>query len=298
MIYLTDQKEIKDIILDLEETDILWLDTEVADYKTKKPRLSLIQILAYPHNLNGDRTYLFDVLDNDDLINFLIEKIMKNEKIKKVFHNAKYDLRFLGKKETKNVFCTLEFAKTIPYYILPVKRYSLKVLTEYLTNFKHLSKDEQGSNWGVRPLRKEQLEYAKMDCVYLAQIYHQLMILNHKLSHKNTQEDLNILLSRYQEIEEKWLYLDSEKEYLESRIKESMLAQNILENKVFKLTYNQRNIIKTNIQELFNLVKYNNLNFNFEITLTKDIQSKIGDNLPLLKTELETKTYYSLKTKN
>jgi len=30
MIYLTDIEEIKEIILDLTDTDILWVDTEVA----------------------------------------------------------------------------------------------------------------------------------------------------------------------------------------------------------------------------------------------------------------------------
>ena len=111
MIYLTDVHQIKNVILDLTETDILWLDTEVADYNTKKPRLSLIQVLAYPHNLDGDRTYMLDVLDRQDVIDFFINNIMINEEIKKVFHNAKYDVRLLGKTKAKNIFCTFELIK-------------------------------------------------------------------------------------------------------------------------------------------------------------------------------------------
>ena len=298
MIYLTDTEEIKDIILDLTETEILWLDTEVADYNTKNPRLSLIQVLAYPHNLNGDRTYIFDVLDNHELIDFFIQKIMVNPKIVKVFHNAKYDIKLLGKEQVKNIFCTLELAKEIPYYLLPLKKYNLKVLTEYLTGFKNLNKQEQESNWGIRPLSQQQLKYAQMDCVYLAQVYHKLMDIKTKISLKPQQEDMDSLLNRYQEIEEKWLYLDSEKKHLENRIKQVMLAQNIPENNLFKLTATQKTIIKTNIQEIITLVNNNDIPLNFNVILNKDIRAQLGDDLNSLKTDVETKKYYNLKAKN
>lgn len=82
--------------------------------------------MAYPENLDGSRTYMLDVLDKPDLINFFIQKIMINELIKKVFHNAKYDLRLLGKTTAKNIFCTLEFSRQFPSHLLPVKSDSLK----------------------------------------------------------------------------------------------------------------------------------------------------------------------------
>ena len=298
MVYLTDPEEIKDVILDLQETDILWLDTEVADYETKKPRLSLIQVLAYPHCLDGSRTHILDVLDNNDVIDFFIKGIMIDKEIIKVFHNAKYDLKFLGKETANNIFCTLEYAKKIPYYLLPVKRYSLKVLTEHLTNFSNLSKEEQGSDWGIRPLTQEQLNYAKMDCVYVAQVYQHLIKLQLALEADPEQQDINSLLNRYQEIEAEWLYLDSEKKDLEKRIKEAMLAQNMTENNLFKLISWQRTIVKSNIQALIKLIDKHQLNVDFDITLTKDIQSQIGDKLDLLEPEIDTTTYCNLKPKN
>lgn len=298
MVYLTNTEEIKDVILDLQEADILWLDTEVADYKSKKPRLSLIQVLAYPHCLDGSRTYIFDVLDNDEIVQFFIEQIMKNNEIKKVFHNAKYDLKFLGQEVANNTFCTLECAKKIPYYLLPVKKYSLKALTEHLTHFTDLSKEEQGSDWGIRPLTTEQLNYAKMDCVYLAQVYQKLIYLEQQLHPEPNQEDIYSLLERYQEIEQQWLSLDSEKKSLEARIKEVMLAKNLKENQLFKLITIQKKITKTNIQELIELVNNYQLNLDFDITLTQDIRVQIGDKLELLKSETETKTYHNLKPKD
>lgn len=295
MIYLTDENEIKNIILDLIETDILWLDTEVADYATKKPRLSLIQVLAYPENLDGSRTYMLDVLDKPDLINFFIKNIMINESIKKVFHNANYDLKLLGKTTAKNVFCTLEFSRQFPYHLLPVKSYSLKTLTEYLTNFKDLNKEEQGGDWGIRPLQKSQLEYAKMDCVYLAQIYNKLIELEDKIHQDFDNNSLDILSKRYKDIEEKWLLLDSEINYLKEKIKATMIDQGIKENDYFKLSYTQRTTIKSDLQELVKLINNNKINIDFPITLTKVIQEQLGDDLDSLKTNIETKIYYSLK---
>lgn len=295
MIYLTDTNDIKDIIVDLTETDILWIDTEVADYNTKKPRLSLIQVLAYPENLDGSRTYMLDVLDKPDLINFFIQKIMLNESIKKVFHNANYDLRFLGKTTAKNIFCTLQFAQQFPYHILPVKNYSLKRLTEYFTNFTNINKDEQVSDWGIRPLNDTQLEYAKMDCVYLAQIYRKLLELDNKINKNKDENNLDNLCHRYKKIEEQWLLLDSEIQYLKELIKEMMIDNDIKENDYFKITSTKRTTIKTHLQELVKLVNHNQLNIDFNITLTKIIQEQLGDNLDFLKTDVETNTYYSLK---
>lgn len=298
MIYLTDLDEIKNIIIDLRETDILWLDTEVADYATKNPRLSLIQILAYGDNLDGDRTYMLDVLDKQEIIDFFIDNIMVNESIKKVFHNANYDIRLLGKTKSKNIFCTLELARKMPYHLLPVKSHSLKILTEFLTDFKNLSKEEQGSDWGIRPLDKKQLEYAKMDCVYLAQIYHKLTALENKIITDKKTMNLEKLSKRYKEIEEKWLLLDSEITYLKEQIKETMIDENIKENDYFKLTSTNRNTIKTDLQELVKLINKKNVDVDFPITLTKAIQEKLENNLEDLNVDIETNTYYTLKSKN
>lgn len=296
MIYLTDVHQIKNVILDLTETDILWLDTEVADYNTKKPRLSLIQVLAYPHNLDGDRTYMLDVLDRQDVIDFFIEKIMINKEIKKVFHNAKYDVRFLGKTKANNVFCTLELAKKIPYHFLPVKSKSLKKLTEYLTDFR-VNKEEQSSDWGIRPLTKTQLEYAKMDCVYLAQIYHKLIELEKKIKDEEDNTDLESLSKKYQEIYKKWLFFDSAVSYLKEKIKEKMRKDNIRENAYFVLKENKRTTTKVNLQDLINLVNTYHLDIDFAVTLNQEIRDELGDNLNNLTLDTKITIYDTIEEK-
>ena len=63
MPYLTVASDIKQLIAKFSESRILWIDTEIADYKSY-PKLSLIQVLADPRDLTGDATFLLDVLDH------------------------------------------------------------------------------------------------------------------------------------------------------------------------------------------------------------------------------------------
>lgn len=111
MPYLTSAREISAIVAEYTNAKTLWIDTEVADYKSRNPRLSLIQVLDNPQDMSGDRVYLLDVLDQPNIIAEFIEKIMINSAIEKVFHNASYDLKLLGNKKAKNITCTLDIAK-------------------------------------------------------------------------------------------------------------------------------------------------------------------------------------------
>ena len=45
MPYLKSADEIRSVVAKYTKTNTLWLDTEVADYDTRNPRLSLIQVL-------------------------------------------------------------------------------------------------------------------------------------------------------------------------------------------------------------------------------------------------------------
>lgn len=297
MIYLTNQKDIQTVILELKNNTILWLDTEVADYNTKKPRLSLIQVLADSSNLDGNKTYMLDVLDQQNIIDFFIDNIMLNETITKVFHNAQYDLRLLGKDKAKNIFCTLKFAKKIPYCFLPVNSYSLKNLTEYFTEFKNIGKEEQGSDWGARPLEEQQLEYAKMDCIYLAQIYHKLTDLSEKISANSSQKTLEELTQRYIVLEHEVKMVVSEQKYLKDIIMTKMLKDNLQENQNLQLKMNERESIKAQIIDLINLINQENLDLNFAVNLTNDIQKQLGESLANLPVTTKKTTSYTLDLK-
>jgi DNA segregation ATPase FtsK/SpoIIIE, S-DNA-T family len=175
MFYLTKADEIKAAIAHLASYPILWLDTEVASWYTGNPKLSLIQILANSEDKKGDSVYLLDLLNNSDLIADFVRQIMKNLAIEKVFHNASFDLRYLGgKQEGQNITCTLKIAKNITRDRLGVSNLKLKTLAAELCHFK-IEFNEQASDWGRRPLTLEQLQYATMDVVYLASVHQYLL---------------------------------------------------------------------------------------------------------------------------
>ncbi|MBF2016363.1 MAG: PD-(D/E)XK nuclease family protein [Rivularia sp. T60_A2020_040] len=178
MHYLTDETQIKTQINQFCSSKILWLDTEIANCRTANPKLSLIQVLANPTDATGEFSYILDVLDKPDLATYFIDQIMVNPQIEKVFHNASFDLRYLGGKLTYNITCTLKIARKITQKVLETSNLKLKTLATELCNFTNVDADGGASDWGKRPLTQEQLHYAAMDTVYLAAVHHRLLEFN------------------------------------------------------------------------------------------------------------------------
>ncbi|MFO0100142.1 MAG: DNA translocase FtsK [Aphanizomenon sp.] len=153
----------------------LWIDTEIADWYTDKPKLALIQVLADYTDLTGESAYIFDVLGKPDLAVYFINQIMVNPQIEKVFHNAGFDLKYLGKELAQNVTCTLKIARKITKEVLQTTNLKLKTLAAELCQFSHVDAEEGSSDWGKRPLTQKQLNYAAMDTVYLAAVHYRLL---------------------------------------------------------------------------------------------------------------------------
>lgn len=174
--YLETAEEISAFIVHILAVETLWLDTEIADWNTSHPRLSLIQVLADPQDTTGESAYILDVLDKPEVVAEFIDRIMLNPGIEKVFHNASFDLRYLGGKEAKNITCTLKMARNISKQVLGTSNLKLKTLAVELCGFDPAKiEHEQGSDWGKRPLTKEQIKYAQMDVVYLATLHDYLL---------------------------------------------------------------------------------------------------------------------------
>lgn len=175
MHYLTEASEIYNQISQLSLSKTLWIDTEIADCYTDKPKLALIQVLADYTDLTGESAYIFDVLDKPDLAVYFINQIMVNPQIEKVFHNAGFDLKYLGKELAQNVTCTLKIARKITKEVLQTTNLKLKTLAAELCQFSHVDAEEGSSDWGKRPLTQKQLNYAAMDTVYLAAVHYRLL---------------------------------------------------------------------------------------------------------------------------
>lgn len=295
MQYLTQSDPISQAIAKYSQAKILWLDTEVADYQTKKPKLSLIQILDDLTDLTGDRVVILDVQEQPELIDEFIEKIMVNPTIEKVFHNASYDRKFLGQSKAKNITCTLEMAKKIPYYILPIINYKLYTLATQLCSFTNIDKTEQGGNWGQRPLTDKQLEYAKMDAVYVAQVHHRLLQLSQRLETDPATEDLGELALRYRQIEYRWKLLDTEFKHLKERLKQAMAAQNIAETNGFKLSIQERRYKKVSFHDLAKIAQEAGLELDFSVRLTQDLQKQMAEIIEQIPVEEEIEEVVQLK---
>jgi ribonuclease D len=247
--------------------------------------------------MSGDRVYLLDVLDQPDIVGDFISQIMLNPAIEKVFHNASYDLKFLGNKKAQNITCTLEMAKKIPYYILPLSNYQLKTLAVELCKFNNIEKQEQSSNWGKRPLSEEQIEYACLDCIYLAQVHQRLIELKKEASPDPATEDLISLAARYQQVEQQYKLLNSEFEHLQERVKQAMQAQNLSETPDFQLTSYERETVKVPFIELARLVQSEGINLDFPITVTKKLKTDLGENIQRLSVDAEKTTSWRLAPK-
>ncbi len=297
MPYLNSASEISSLVAKYTKSKTIWLDTEIADYDTRNPRLSLIQVLDDCTDLTGESVYILDVLEQPDVVDEFIEKIMINSSIEKVFHNAKFDLRFLGKKKAKNVTCTLEMAKQVPYYILPLPNYKLKTLATSLCNFQDIDKQQQTSDWGIRPLTEEQIEYAYLDCIILAQVHLRLLEITQKINFDAATVDLSLLSAKYVELEQQWKLLKSEFEQLQEQVKQAMIAQNVSETPYFKLNSYERTTTKVPFSELVRLVETQNVNLDFDITLTKDIQKNLGDNIEQLAVDISKTNTWRLTSK-
>lgn len=273
MPYLTAANDIKALIAKFSQAKILWVDTEIADYKSN-PRLSLIQVLADSTDATGDTTFLLDVLDKPELAKDFINQIMVNPDIEKVFHSASYDIRFLGNDDAQNVTCTLKMSRQIPAYILPLRNRQLKTLIETLCGIAYVDKTEQSGDWAKRPLTEKQLEYAKMDAVYLARVHQRLLEILAQSYPEPATENLTALGEKYQEIESQWKPLDSEIAEVKERFKAGMLAKKLKDSSYFELSSSIT--MKVDFLTLARLTQTEGIELNFPVTLTKEIQKQLG----------------------
>ena len=297
MPYLTDANDIKFKITEYSKAKILWVDTEVADYQSRNPKLSLIQVLDDPKDMTGEHVHILDILDQPALVEYFVNKIIVNPNVEKVFHNVEYDLKLLGKIKSKNTTCTLKIAQEIPYYLLQLPNLQLKTLAEQLCYFPPVDKTEQVSNWGVRPLTASQLFYAKMDPVYVAQVHHQLLKLRRRSNPEPATEDLTALGQRYQEIQHQWKLLNTEMTHLQERLKKAMQAQNVSETENFELSSYQRTTKKVSFDQLAKLAQANGLELDFSVPLTQKLQKELKDIIEQLPVEEEVTTSWRLTFK-
>ena len=152
------------LIRDLEKSSHVAVDTESNSFYAYFNRICLIQLST------EERDYIihpFSIGGIEDL-----GKILSSTEIEKIFHAASNDISGLKrdfKFTVSNVFDTSIAAKMLGYKQLGLA----PILMEYFGV--SLNKKWQRYDWGRRPLRIEQIEYARFDTHFLIPLRHRLV---------------------------------------------------------------------------------------------------------------------------
>jgi ribonuclease D len=163
-----------DLPNNFELTSSIAVDTETMGLKHQRDRLCLVQLS------NGDgNAHLIQLGSDFGYKAENIKALMKNKKIVKIFHYARFDLgvikKYLGIMPS-NVYCTKIASKIARTYS---DKHGLRELCKELLGIE-ISKQQQSSYWGAKNLSKNQLKYAANDVLHLHQIKNELEIILEK----------------------------------------------------------------------------------------------------------------------
>ncbi len=159
---------------------IIAIDTETMGLNPARDRLCLIQLSS-----GNGICHLVKIIDLRKKPKNLL-KLLKNNKIKKIFHFARFDvavLKYTYDINLKNIYCTKIASKLVRTY---TDKHGYKDLCKELIN-ETISKVEQSSDWGGK-LSKEQKKYAATDVLYLHKIKNKLDVM---LERENRTEIAN-----------------------------------------------------------------------------------------------------------
>ena len=162
---------------ELQDIEIVGVDIENEHTSTYNGYICLIQLSAY-HPQGDIKTYVIDVLKQEvaeSLSSILGATLFENAKVLKLLHGClssdlTWMIRDFGIKLI-GTFDTQEFEKKF----ISVKNLSLANFWEkYCDGIAQIDttekKELQGSDWKVRPLAQDQLDYAANDTYFLLHI--------------------------------------------------------------------------------------------------------------------------------
>jgi ribonuclease D len=147
----------------LTEETILGVDTEADSLYHYFPKVCLIQISTSQH------TFVVDPLAIQTMD--ALRPLFADNKIKKIFHGADYDIRSLFRDfaaEVNNLFDTM-----VASQFLGEKEPALAVVVKKRFDTT-LNKKYQRANWSKRPLSRDMIQYAGRDTAYLIRLYKEL----------------------------------------------------------------------------------------------------------------------------
>ena len=147
-------------------SDNIAVDCEFMGLNVERDKLCLVQIST------GNKDAHIIKLNRENYNAPNLKKILKDNKINKIFHYARADLLFIKKYlkiDVENINCTKIMSKIARSYS---DKHGLKDLIKEFTG-NDISKNLQSSDFGGE-LTDKQLEYCAKDVIYLHQVYNGL----------------------------------------------------------------------------------------------------------------------------
>ena len=264
-----DNKSLKSLCKNLKNHKIIYLDTEFRRDRTYWPLLCTIQIRTQK------KSYLIDMISNQNMNFKQLREILKNKNILKVIHSARQDIEVLFYSFNLIVWPIFD---TQLAYLLAYNENNIGYtnLVEKLFKIK-LSKKYQQSNWEMRPLSKSQIDYAENDVKFLPKIHE---IILREIRKKRKIKKLNIEINKLKAIEN---IFDIKNAY--KRIKTKKLS--IKELKILKLIAEWREELaqKINIPRnwvvsdklIIQVIKKKNLKLITKNNKNRNLNSRVKD---------------------
>ena len=140
------------------------IDTETMGLNPIRDRLCLVQLTT-----GNNICHLIQYKKNKTIKSPNLNKVLKNKKIQKIFHFARFDVAVLNhnlKTQVNSIYCTKIASKLTRTF---TDKHGLKDLCKELLNIE-ISKMQQSSDWGKEKLSQAQLKYAATDVLYLHKI--------------------------------------------------------------------------------------------------------------------------------
>ena len=140
------------------------IDTETMGLNPLRDRLCLIQL-----STGNNICHLIQFKKYNKIKSPNLNKILKNKKIEKIFHYARFDVTVLNHNlniSINSIYCTKIASKLTRTF---TDKHGLKDLCKELLGVE-ISKIQQSSDWGKDKLTKAQLKYAATDVLYLHKI--------------------------------------------------------------------------------------------------------------------------------
>jgi ribonuclease D len=164
--YITSQEQLNHAVALIKVAKLVALDTEFTRETTYYPILSIIQIaVEAPDKVK--QSFIIDCLSGLDLSEFFA--LIADPKITKILHSPAQDLQIFyqlsgllpqGIVDSQLMANFCGFGFNAGYSLLVEKFFG-----------RELNKNQQRSNWQVRPLSTKQIEYALLDVFFLEEIY-------------------------------------------------------------------------------------------------------------------------------